>query len=842
MQGFYSRYFVLIFVPCTNCYSQNILPRRAEDEIGREGGKAKKRKPTFSSTRASTCLSPTAAAAAAASSSSNDGIHAIHGILMWCDCPALSLLIQDPPVIDSHVKKKASSRATQEALADADIIMSMHIFFAAALRGALREFLEVVMAAPSFSCATATTTADRYIESDICRHREGVEEKDLEREKVLSNINLDSRAGDGGRGTQLKPPTKKSTNSFWRGSPLQTAPPPSLPRTLWPLRPASLRDGCTGLTRHCASAYGASSLHPSAPSGISGSIRVFEGLCASLSDPFGVCIRRTVDLPAHNASRESGRKKEGLSTYPCVRDSNVVWIDGPTAEAEFDVILRYLPSGLSSECSIPAGRSEVRHPDPAAVSASAGAAEAGVVAVHSIAKESAATGAAALRRMHAGTADASVSVSLGPVLGAASLSPSGEGNTQHHADACDLLDPLTHTVEWSVMIVQRVEQDLEVLKCTADALQGDEEKLKEDADKVVSWTILCSVALPSYGSLSLSHSLSHSQPTAVWLLSLRASREGEGLYNAQATMLQQSRAPVAASPLGLCALSHQMSAAVRLAPSDTPAHVPRYVTADLSSKRSDKGEGAPMREEWKAASCALLLCSLILKCALCAIVILQLNMCFAVLTRKPIRQTWTFAGYQYVQHFGRTELVPLLPSFLRSHLFGTPDLDCMSTGHCTDTSALSRSTGDTFITMRKEWVTDRGAKGEEKGEEDSISAGTSTDSRITRLCAVGETRASVEDEEEDEGVVELHRPHRPESGLDVRESGDELNRNGGRNRDRDRDSNRGLVARHLVRKSAGVVVRGLVDAVKRRMRTIFTVFRWIFGSGTGQSEERKDRF
>ena len=50
------------------------------------------------------------------------------------------------------------------------------------------------------------------------------------------------------------------------------------------------------------------------------------------------------------------------------------------------------------------------------------------------------------------------------------------------------------------------------------------------------------------------------------------------------------------------------------------------------------------------------------------------------------------------------------------------------------------------------------------------------------------------------------------------------------------------MARHLVRKSAGVVVRGLVDAVKRRMRTIFTVFRWIFGSGTGQSEERKDRF
>lgn len=122
-------------------------------------------------------------------------------------------------------------------------------------------------------------------------------------------------------------------------------------------------------------------------------------------------------------------------------------------------------------------------------------------------------------------------------------------------------------------------------------------------------------------------------------------------------------------------------------------------------------------------------------------------------------------------------------------------------------------------------------------EEDSISTGTSTDSRITRSCAVGEIRASVEDEEEDEGVAELHRPHRPESGLDVRESGDELNRNRGRNRDRDRDSNRGLVARHLVRKSAGVVVRGLVDAVKRRMRTILTVFRWIFGSGTGQKEE-----
>lgn len=834
MQSSYSFYFILIFVPCMNSYLQNILPRRADDEGGREGGKAKTRKPTFSSTRASTCVSPTAAAA----SSSNDGIHAIHGILMWCDCPALSLVIQDPPVVDSRAKKKASARATQEVLEDADIVMSMHIFFAAALRGALREFLEVVMAAPSFSRTTTTTmTADRHTESEICRHREEAELQELDGEKVLSTINSDSRKGEGGKGPQGKPPTKKATNSFWRGPALQTAPPPSLPRTLWPLRPASLRDGCTGLTRHCTSNYGASSLHRSASSGISGSIRVFEGLCASLSDPFGVCIRRTVDLPTHNTSRESGKRKESLSTYPCVRDSNVVWIDGPTAEGEFDVILRYLPSSLSSECLIPASRSELPHPDPAAVSVSApvGVAEAGAVAVHSIAKESAATGAAALRRMHAGTADASVSVSLGPVLGTASLSPSGVGSTQHHADDCDLLDPLTHTVEWSVMIVQRVEQDLEVLKYTADALQGDEEKLKEDADMVVSWTTLCSVALPSYGSLSLCHSLSHSQPTAVWLLSLKASREGEGLYTAQATMLQQSRAPVAASPLGMGALSHQMSGAVRLAPSDTPAHLSRYVTADLSSKRSDKGAGAPMREERKAASSALLLCNLILKSALCAIVILQLNMCFAVLTRGPIRQTWTFTGYQYVQHFGRTELVPPLPSYLRSHLFGKPDLDCMSTGHCTETSALSRATGDTFITMRREWVTDRVAK-EEKGEEDSVSTGTSTDSCLTRSCAVRETRASVEEE----GEVEFNRPHRPETGLDVRESGDGLNRDRNRYGDRDRDSNRGLMARHLVRKSAGIMVRGLVDAVKRRMRTILTVFRWIFGSGTGQweSEDR----
>lgn len=841
---------------------QSILPRRAEVESSSDcdRGRGKIRKPAFPST----CSSPSAAASAgggagAGAPSSSSG-NAIHGILLWCDCPALSLVIQDaPPVVDSLVKKKGDKKATQEAPSDADIIMSMHIFFSAALRGALREFLEVVIAAPSSTHSTGTSTSiHRRNNSDRVRHRERSREKVKEKDED----------GDGVRDSPKKSKSKASTKSFPRQPTMQCSPSTPLPRTLWPLRPASLRDGCTGLTRQCANAHCASP-HQSTSSGIMGSsVRILEGLCASLFAPFGVIIRRTVDLQVGNVLKESGKRKErkNLSLSSCVHDSNIVWFDGPTAEGDFDVMLRCLPSSRSVEYRLSSRRPVGQDTEPAAEPASV-AAE--VFAVHSIGKEPTATatglGAASLRRVHAGRAEASLSVPLGSLLGTASFSPSTNGCDKHHAGIYDSLNPVCCEAKWSVLIVQRAEQDLEVLRHVGNALERDEDEdegedeLKEDVDKRIPCTTLCSVELQSHDPLSLSQPVSVSVSAPVWLLSLRASHEGGGLYIAQATMMQQSDRDTAQScPLkekeipSSVALSQRKNGTMLIDTSSTPVYTSRYATADHPSNCDDKGDCDAVREEWKATAYAPTLIRLMLKAVLCAIIILQLNIFYAAVTRRPKLHTWAFRGLHYIQLLSGTELGPQIPPHHHSNLHGISDLESASTGHCgklplplplplftlpLSLFTLLRIVGDNFITMRRESIKDMVATVRTgTGSVPAIPSGTQwapTPTPTIPTPPPASLRDSITSTGTGTGIDalpserdELHWRHRVGSRLDGQEGGSGLSRG-------DRAGS------HLAGRSAGTLVREFVVAVKRKMRLLVSVFRWIFKGGRRLSKTSK---
>ena len=836
-------------------YCQSILPRRAvvESSSDCDRGRGKIRKPAFPST----CSSPSAAASAggAVGAPSSSSGNAIHGILLWCDCPALSLVIQDPPpVVDSLVKTKGVKKATQEAPSDADIIMSMHIFFSAALRGALREFLEVVIAAPSSTHTTGTSTSiHRRINSDRVRHRERSREKVKEKDED----------GDGVRDSPKKSKSKASTKSFPRQPTIQSSPSTPLPRTLWPLRPASLRDGCTGLTRQCANAHCASP-HQSTSSGIMGSsVRILEGLCASLFAPFGVIIRRTVDLQVGNVLKESGKRKErkSLSLSSCVHDSNIVWCDGPTAEGEFDVMLRCLPSSQSVECRLSSRRPVGQDTEPAAVAAE-------VFAVHSIGKEPTAMatglGAASLGRIHAGSAEASLSVPLGSLLGTASFSPSTNGCDKYHAGIYDSLNPVCCEAKWSVLIVQRVEQDLEVLRHVGSAQERDEDEdegedeLKEDVDKSTPCTTLCSVELQSHDPLSVSQSVPVPVPAPVWLLSLRASHEGGGLYIAQATMMQQSSSDTAKScPLkekeipSSVALSQRKNGTMLIDTSSTPVYTSRYAIADHPSNCDDKGDCDAVREEWKATAYAPTLVRLILKAALCAIIILQLNIFYAAVTRRPKLHTWAFRGLHYIQHLSGTELGPQIPPPHHSNLHDRSDLESASTGHCgklplplplplfalrLSLFTLPRIVGENFITMRRELITDKVATvrtGTGAGSVPAIPSGTQWAPTPTPTPPPASLRDSITSTSTSTGIDaqpserdDLHWRHRVGSRLDGQEGGSGLSR-GGR------------AGSHLAGRSAGTLVREFVVAVKRKMRLLVSVFRWIFEGGRRRSKTSK---
>ena len=839
----------------THCYLQCILPRRAEVDSASDCDRGQIRKPNFPST----CSSPSAAGGGNASSSSSR--NAIHGILLWCDCPALSLVIQDkdqdpPPVavVDSLVKKKervkGDRRATQEAPSDANIIMSMHIFFSAALRGALREFLEVVIAAPSptRTSGTSTSSIHRRTNSDRVRHRE----RSREEVKV--------KDGDGVRDSPTKSKSKASTKSCSRQPTMLCSPSTPLPRTLWPLRPTSLLDGCTGLTRQCANAHCASHDQSKSSGGIVGSsVRILEGLCASQFAPFGVIIRRTVDLQAGNVSKESGKRKERkiLSLSSCVHDSNIVWFDGPTAEGEFDVMLRCLPSSRSVECRLTSRRPVGQDTEPAAAVSAAAAAE--VFAVHFVGKEHTATatglGTASLRRIHAGSTDASLCVPLGSLLGTASFSPSTNGCDKYHADMYDSLNPVCCAAKWSVLIVQRVEQDLEVLSHVGNAQERDEDEdedeLKEDVDESIPCTTLCSVELQSHDLLSLSQPVPVPVPVHVWLLSLRASHEGGGLYIAQATMMQQNDSDTAQSYIlkdkeipSSVALSQRKNGTMLIDTSSTPVYTSRYATAYHPSNCDDKGDCDAVREEWKATAYAPTLIRLMLKAVLCAIIILQLNVLHTAVTRRPKSHTWAFRGLHYMQLLSGTELGPQIPTPHHSNLHGNSDLESTSTGYSgklplplslftppLSLFTLPRIVGNNFITMRRELITDKVAMVRTgTGSVPVIPSSTqwshapppppaSLRDSITSTSTGLDAQRSERDD--------LRWRHHVGSRLDGQGGGGGLSRDWG------------SAGSHLAGRSAGTLVREFVVAVKRKVRLLVSVFRWIFEGGGRRSKTRE---
>lgn len=830
------------------------MPRRAEVDSSSDCDRGKIRKPTFPST----CSSPSAAAGRAAgarNASSSSSRNAIHGILLWCDCPALSLVIQDqdpPPVavVDSQVKKREKSKEdrkasqTQEAPSDANIIMSMHIFFSAALRGALREFLEVVIATPSPTRTTGTSTSSihRRINSDRVRHRE----RSREKVKVKDEYGV--------RDSPKKSKSKGSTKSSSRPSTMQCSPSTPLPRTLWPLRPASLRDGCTGLTRQCANAHCASHDQSKSSGSIMGSsVRILEGLCASLFAPFGVIIRRTVDLQVGNVSQENGKRKESKSLSPssCVHDSNIVWFDGPTAEGEFDVMLRCLPSSRPVEYRLPSRRSVGQDTEPAAAVPAAVAAE--VFAVHSIATASG-LGAASLRRIHARSADASLSVPLGSLLGTASFSPSTNGCEKYHADIHDSLNTVCCASKWSVLIVQKVEQDLEILRHVGNAQERDEDEdeLKEDVEKSIPCTTLCSVELQSHDLLSLSQPVPVSVP--VWLLSLRASHEGGGLYIAQATMMQQSDSDTSQSctlkdkeiPSSV-AFSQRKNGSILIDTSITPVYTSRHATADHPGNCDDKGDCDAVREEWKATAYAPTLIRLMLKAVLCAIIILQLNVFYAAVTRRPKLHTWAFRGLHYMQLLSGTELGPQIPSPHHSNLHGISDLESTSTGYSDKLPlplslslftlplslfTLPRIVSDNFITMGRELITDKVAM-VRTGTVSIPVVPSGTQWAPTPPPPPTSLRDSITITSTSTGLdtqplerSDLRWRHHVGSRLDGQEGGSGLSRG------------RGTAGSHLAGRSAGTLVREFVVAVKRKMRLLVSVFRWIFEGGRRRSKTR----